>query len=577
MAALVLLMAVVALVEGLGMALLLPLLGAIGVATAADGGAVTELLDRLLSVFNLNASAYHVAALLLAIFAAQLLLYVAQQWWIARLQRDYCSRWQTRLFQSFIHAKWDFFADQKLGYLTSLITQETQRLGGALFTLAQLASTVVVALVYLVIGVLIAWQVTALMIGLAAALLLLVRGLGRKNFQVGLRLGPLASELNVLLTEYFGGAKLIKATATEAVAGARVNHVVDELRVQHTWATFLPALVRAIFEFSAIAALCFILVFGYQTLSIAAGSMLVVLALFVRLLPRFNALQQNVHLLAMYVPAFGVVEQMFQAAEAASERSSYSTAAGTPYQLSGPLTIAISRGGYPGRPILRDVSLRLPERGLVGVVGESGAGKSTLANCLLGLAEIEAGTVSFGDVEMRDVPLNVWRRQIGYVTQDTVLFHLSIRENIAWGVPGASDEDVEIAARQALAHDFILEQPGGYSTVIGDQGVRLSGGQRQRLSIARALLARPRLLVMDEATNALDSTSEALVLETVSRLRKEICIVMVAHRLATVRDADLIVVLDKGRVIESGTWHELIARRGSLAHLASMQHIDRAS
>jgi ABC-type multidrug transport system fused ATPase/permease subunit len=170
---------------------------------------------------------------------------------------------------------------------------------------------------------------------------------------------------------------------------------------------------------------------------------------------------------------------------------------------------------------------------------------------------------------MQDVPLVAWRRRIGYVAQDTVLFHLSIRDNIAWAVPAATDEEVERAARQALAHDFILQQPQGYRTVVGDYGFKLSGGQRQRLSIARALLGRPRLLILDEATNALDLPSEALVLDTVRELRTDICVIMVAHRLSAVQDADVIVVLDKGRIVETGTWSELLERRGTLSRLAA--------
>lgn len=572
----VMLMAGVALSEGLGMALLLPLLGAIGVSGPMDGGTLGTFIGNFLALLGVRDSAYEIAALLLVIFAAQLVLYLVQSWWVSWLQRDYGACWQKRLFETLIRARWSFIAEQKLGGLTNLIANETARLAGAFLILAQLAAMLVAALVYLLIAFLISWQVTALMIGLAVTLFVAVRGIGRKNFRIGLRLGPLASELNVLLTEFFGGVKLIKATATESTAVDRVGSVVDELRVQHTWATFLPSLVRAIFEFSAISALCFVLVFGYQSLAIPAASMLVVLALFVRLLPRFNALQQNMQLLATYVPAFTAAKLMADSAEAASEHRFHCLPAtcADSLMMSGPLEIDIVRGGYRDVTTLWDIKLKLPERGVVGIVGESGAGKSTLANCLLGLAEIKQGTVAFGESEMKDVPLDVWRRQIGYVPQETVLFHQTIQENIAWGSPSASEHAIHSAARQSLAHDFILEQPKGYMTVIGDQGARLSGGQRQRLGIARALLAKPRLLVMDEATSALDSTSEAFVLDTVNSLRKDICVVMVAHRLATVREADCIVVMSNGRIVEQGKWDDLVAAKGVFHSLAKAQHVE---
>jgi len=576
---LVVLMTAVALTEGLGMALLLPLLSVIGLAGPSNTGMLGNFLGNLLNTLGVGNSAYQVAILLLVVFALQLILYVAQSWWMSWLQRDYGAYWQKRLFDALIHAEWGFFSDQKLGNLTTLITQETARLAGAFLILAQMTSMALATLAYLAVAFFISWQVTCLIILLASVLFVSVRGIGAKNFKIGLRLGPLASELNVLITEYLGGIKLIKATVTEEVAAARVSRIVDELRIQHTWATFLPSLVRAIFEFSTIVALCFILVFGYRSLDIPAARMLVVLALFVRLLPRFNVLQQNIQLLANYLPAYATARRMLDEAEALSERNNeYAPDLIREHgRMSGSVKIEIEKGGYRGVTTLRDIKLELPERGLVGIVGESGAGKSTLANCLLGLARIEVGTVIFGEMDMRNIPLAIWRRQIGYVPQETVLFHLSIRDNIAWGTPSANDEEIYMAAHQALAHDFILDHPHGYMRVVGDQGVMLSGGQRQRLGIARALLAKPRLLLMDEATSALDSASEASVMETVNSLRENICVVMVAHRLATVRGADLIVVMENGSISETGKWDELLARRGAFYRLAAAQHIQGTS
>lgn len=571
---LVLLMTAVALSEGLGMVLLLPLLNAVGISGQAGAGVLGGAITSVLSASGAGDSAYHLALLVLAVFAVQLLLFLAQTWWVSRLQRDYGAQWQKYLFGLLLHARWSFISNLKLGAMTNQIAQETIRLSGAFLILAQLAAVAITAGVYVLVACLISWQVTLLMVGFAALLFLAVRGIGRRNYRIGLRLGPLAAELNVLLTEFLGGIKLIKATATEDVAEKRVAQVVDELCVRHTWATFLPALVRAIFEFAAISGLCLLLVFGYRNLDIPAASMLVVLALFIRLLPRFNALQQNMQLLATYVPAFSDAQRLATSAAAAAEESGLPSPALEITAMSGPLAIDIVAGGYDGVTTLRDVRLLFPEAGVVGIVGESGAGKSTLVNCLLGLAETQQGKIAFGDCEMRSVALSQWRRQIGYVPQETVLFHQSIRDNIAWGTPSADDGAVEEAARQALAHEFISQQSSGYATVVGDQGARLSGGQRQRLGIARALLGRPRLLVMDEATSALDSTSEAAVLETVENLRRDICVIMVAHRLATVRSADMIVVLSQGRVVETGAWPALLAKQGAFFQLAQAQHIE---
>jgi ABC-type multidrug transport system fused ATPase/permease subunit len=210
----------------------------------------------------------------------------------------------------------------------------------------------------------------------------------------------------------------------------------------------------------------------------------------------------------------------------------------------------------------------------VAAVGGSGAGKSTLVHTLLGLTEPSAGSIRLGNQDFAAAPLSAWRRAIGYVPQETILFHASIRDNLTFANPAASDGEMETAARRADAHDFIVGLPEGYQTIVGDQGVKLSGGQRQRLGIVRALLTNPLLLVLDEAMNALDAVSELEILRTLDELRKQIGILVVAHRLAAVCSADLIYVFEKGHIAESGTWDHLMARRGRLYTLATAQGLD---
>ena len=227
---------------------------------------------------------------------------------------------------------------------------------------------------------------------------------------------------------------------------------------------------------------------------------------------------------------------------------------------------------YPGGPnILSDVSFTAKPGTSVALVGQTGAGKSTAMNLLQRLWDPISGSVTIDGQDMRDVSLESLRRSIGVVFQESMLFNRSIRENLRMGRPNASDEELERACRLADAHEFIIRQPRGYDTVVGERGSTLSGGQRQRLAIARALLKDPPILILDEATSALDAATEARVSRAMQTLMKGRTTFIIAHRLSTVRDADEILVFDNGRVVERGNFDELLRQRGAFASLVETQ------
>jgi len=227
---------------------------------------------------------------------------------------------------------------------------------------------------------------------------------------------------------------------------------------------------------------------------------------------------------------------------------------------------------YPGGPnILTNVSFTAKPGASVALVGQTGAGKSTAMNLLQRLWDPVAGSITIDGQDLRDVTLESLRRAIGVVFQESMLFNRSIRENLRMGRPDATDEDLERACRLADAHEFIIRQPQGYDTVVGERGSTLSGGQRQRLAIARALLKDPPILILDEATSALDAATEARVSRAMQTLMKGRTTFIIAHRLSTVRDADEILVFEGGRVAERGSFEELLQLNGRFAQLVATQ------
>lgn len=230
------------------------------------------------------------------------------------------------------------------------------------------------------------------------------------------------------------------------------------------------------------------------------------------------------------------------------------------------------------QPVLVDVDLDIQPGEVVALVGPSGAGKSTILSLLYRFYDVDAGRVLYEGVDVRELSLAELRRSLAIVAQEPVLWAGTIRDNIAYGNADATDEDIERAARDANAHEFITRFPDGYQTIIGERGTKLSGGQKQRIALARALVANPRVLILDEATSNLDAESEASVQAALARVRRERTAIIVAHRLSTVRDADRIIVIDGARIVEQGRHDELMARRGVYRRLVEHQLIsDRAA
>jgi len=235
---------------------------------------------------------------------------------------------------------------------------------------------------------------------------------------------------------------------------------------------------------------------------------------------------------------------------------------------------------YPGQAqhmVLKNISLEFRRQQVTALVGLSGAGKSTIADLIVRLVHPQQGQVLADGKNIEDFALPAWRRQIGFVSQDPFLFNMSIRDNIALAAPESSMEGIIRAAKEARIHEFIATLPEGYQTNVGDRGVKLSGGQRQRIAIARALLTRPTVLIFDEATSALDNLSERFIQETIAELRSTRIVIIIAHRMSTIENADKVIVLDHGQVVEQGTHADLLQHGGLYSELYSAQEPDKAA
>ncbi len=273
--------------------------------------------------------------------------------------------------------------------------------------------------------------------------------------------------------------------------------------------------------------------------------------------------------------AAGATDRLFAVIDTVPDIRDPETATPLP-EGRGAITLENVSFAYParrGQPVLTDVDLQIKPGEVVALVGPSGAGKSTILSLLYRFYDVDAGRVLYEGVDVRELSLADLRRTLAMVAQEPVLWAGTIRDNIAYGREGATDDEIWQAARDANAHDFISTFPDGYATLIGERGTKLSGGQKQRIALARALIANPRVLILDEATSNLDAESEAAVQAALARVRRERTTIIVAHRLSTVRDADRIIVIENARIVEQGAHDDLMARRGTYRRLVEHQLI----
>lgn len=567
--ALITLMTVSGLAEGMGLVLLFPLLGQLGVGQGGAPNVVGRTVAELLGLLGIAINLPVLLLLLVCTVVLQHVIFLGQSWLGAHYQQSYVAAWRNALFNAILAARWSFFTQRRVGELINALVPETQRLSDALFLLGQIVTSLIFIVIYLALAFAAAWPIALVIITFAVVMGVVTRPLLRRGSRAGSQVTQRAIALQTIAGEFLSGAKFIKASASEDRAAAKFGEAVHNDFELVRSMIFYPNLIRSIYEVAAIGLLALCLWLGLIVLGIDAASILVSVYIFVRVYQRLSVLQQNLQALQNYAPAIETVSGMLQAAtaeiETQSEPANESSAAFLSHEAPASIALKNVTVRYAGVPAISAVSLVIPPGTVLGLAGPSGAGKSTLVDCILGLTMPDEGEIEIGGVPLTELPLRRWRQAVGYVAQDTFLLNVSVRDNIRWGNPAASDAEIAQAARRADLDATIRALPRGYDTEVGDRGVRLSGGQRQRIGLARAILGHARLLIFDEATSALDSESERLILQTVSELRRSMTVIMIAHRLSTLRDADVIYFLECGQIVETGTWPQLI-RYGTRFH-----------
>ena len=551
--------------------MLVPLVAALGLDAGSGGRQISRVFADVLAAVGQRPTVGWALAALVVMTVVQAVLTRLERRAEDAVEIAVLRAWRRRLFDGLCGVDWAFYSRYRTSDLVAVLIDEIDRVGFAARTALALVSSLAVTLGYLAVALRVSAPITGVAMLAAAGVVACLAVFRRRARRLGVRQVENTKELYAILGESLGAMKTVRAYGRERDQLTRFTDVID--RAQATYRELAASLSgsRQVFDIGSVVMFGGIAYVALVVRGMPPAELFVLLFVFARVAPQVSGLHSQYQRILSDLPAFARVRAL------EIESAQHADRAAREGQLA-PFAREVQLDdvsfGYSATPVLHGVSLTIRRGETVAVVGPSGAGKTTVADVVLGLLTPSSGRLVVDGRPIAAGDLGAWRRTLGYVAQDGALFHDTIRANLLWAVPSASEHDLQTALESAAAWLFVSKLPRGLDTVVGDRGVLLSGGERQRLALARALLRQPQLLVLDEATSALDSENERLIERAIDDLHGQASILLITHRLSTVRRADVIYVLDAGRVVESGTWAELVAGHGRFRALCQAQGID---
>jgi len=533
---------------------------------------IKDMVDQVLSEKNTTMLNWIVLSIVV-VFVIRGIAYYGQSYLMNYVGQCVIIDIRKAVFEKLQRLSMSFYDKHKTGTIMSYVTNDVSALQSAMVdNVVEMITETVILVASIVMMIYLDWRLFLVTFATFPVVLFFIDSFGKRIRKSGSRIQEAAADITSVLQEVASSPRVIKSFVREGYEVDRFDKEnMNNFRANMKYAQLSSTLTPTI-EFVAAIGVSIILWYGGNSVingSITAGSLVAFLTYAVNI---SNPIKRLSRVIGNIQRALAAAQRVFDVLDLPEDIKNAPDAKLLPKVKGDVRFNDVSFAYNENEEVLSHVSFEVKPGEMIAFVGPSGAGKSTVASLLPRFYDATNGSITIDGQDIRKVTLDSLREQVGIVPQETVLFNGSVYDNILYGRLDATREEVEAAAKAANAHDFIMQLPNGYETMLGDRGMNISGGQRQRISIARAILKNPQILILDEATSALDTESERVVQEALDRLMVGRTSFVIAHRLSTIKNADKIMVLEKGQLVEQGNHDELMAMDGLYAHLYKIQY-----
>ena len=521
----------------------------------------------IMNFFGLKVTVENLVIIFLALNLTVLIFQVFSRYLIQSIRYAVIKDIYYNTFKDFFRSSWYFFAKSKQGVLLNTFLRESTTLGDAFDAMANFFAEFLLLILYCILPFYLSWEVTLISLAVAFLLVCPFFLLFRLNYRLGKLNNETAGEIGCVMQESITSAKIILGFGNQEKTCNKFLQVIDaHCRVAIKTFSIIKS-IPIMYNYLGLSVLI-ITMFSAQRLGVPLSETVALVYSLLKVIVSISRLAAYKNTLENFFPSY---EQLLSLR---SEAISLSQVTGEKKFTSLEKGIEIKNlsFSYPNNEeILKNININIPKSKMIAIVGKSGSGKSTLIDLIMGFYQPSKGEILLDGSSLKDFNINSYRHKIGYVPQENLLFNMTIKDNLLWANEKATPEELRDACKLANVDEFVEDFSDGYHTMVGERGVRLSGGQVQRITLVRAILRNPDLLIMDEATSSLDTYSERLIQKSIEDIAKQTTVIVIAHRLSTIVKADYIYVLKNGEIVEEGTYKELIGNEGEFYRMVKLQ------